>query len=376
MNIFATLARKTILMLACCATWYASQLTALELSDIHLPLTRSEADQTLSKDYTYALLADGTVRRTWNYDDKQIFIDFDTNTNAAILIAVVYSKPVTMKEGIADAHTLGAGKYSDTAKWDAPKDKASKDLISNTFGLNNAKRKKLEDKSMLFYETNGKKDKAARIVRVSLFSNLPKTNRWVLDTINPGERKTAMGNSWSNSFIEDIYKDEAQRQALPLRTNAAANPSETSAATTPAADSSASDSTPETPTTQRITIRRQRTGMGTRTDVKVEEVPVDAPPSNTQATPTTPKTTAPAQQRVVLERQEAKTETISTLPPPPDFLKNFGVEKPEWWHYIVLLIAALILLGIILSSIARAGERVSRQRKFNQVVGGTRKPRL
>ena len=375
MTTLTAISRKALLMLACSLAWLTGQISALELSDIHFPLTRDEADQTLSKDYSYALLADGSVRRTWELDNKQVFIDFDTNTNEALLIAVVYTKPVPTKEGIEDAHTLGNGKYSANAKWDAPKDKASKELISDTFGLKNAKRKKLDDKAMLFYETNGKTGKSTRIERVSLFSHLPKTNRWVLDPISPGDKKTAMGNSWGDSFVEDIYKDEARRKEIPLRT-----PADTAAAadstTSATGDSTATDK-PASTGTMKVTITRHRTGMGTRTDVKVtsDDSSTSTPDSSTSTTSDTTPATPATGIRKIHGGQEAKRETISTLPPAPDFLKQFGVENPEWWHYIALGLIGLFVLGLIIRSIARASERASRQKKFAEVVGGTRKPR-
>ena len=337
-------------MLACSLAWLGTQLTALELSDIPFPLTRSEADETLSKDYTYALLTDGTIRRTWTLPDKKVFIDFDPNSDEALLIAVIYNKPVPKKQGIADAHTLGSDKMLPNASWDAPKDKASKDLISDTFGLTNAKRKKLQDKAMLFYESKSA-DKDSRITRVSLFSQLPHADRWTLAPVEPGEKKTAMGSNLGNSYIEDIYKDEARRQALPLRSATAA--------------ASAAAPAPETPS---ATVQSTRTAMGARSGRRTS--------SNLDASATGGEITVPGlaakQQKKIRDRQEASTKMLSTLPAPPDWLKQVGIAHPEWWHYIALGAGALLLLFIIFRAMSKASQRAERQKKFAQVVSGKR----
>lgn len=388
MTSFTEYTKKAALMLAGCVAWLGGQLSALEVSDLTYPITRAQADTTLDKDYTYSMMADGSIRRTWSSDTKTIFIDFDTNTNEAVLIAIIYKKPVDKKEGIADAHTLAKGLYSENAKWDAPKDKTSRELISDVFGLRNAKRKKLTDKAMLFFETN---DKGTKVERVSLFANLPKTNRWKLDVVTPGSKQTAMGTSWSNDFVESMYKDEAQRQQIPLATAATPaadtpeqTPANTAEDTTTAADTTSSTTptptgttatttvpTPTTPTAEQPRRTGRRTAMGTRlggTDSSSSSTPVNTSPgvSSRPSTATQPQEI----RKVIREHQEAKTIAVSTLPPAPDFLKDFGVENPEWWHYIVLGIIALILLFIIFRAISKARQRAVQQKKFTQVLGG------
>ena len=154
---------------------------ALELSDLHIPMTRDEADTSLSKDYETAVLEDGSIRRTWKLGDKTVFIDFNSVTQEAALIAVIYDHAVPRKQGITDAQTISAGKYDKQAKWTAPKDDEARDMVRDTFGLENALRKKMNDKSMLFVETDAKRK---NIVRVSLFSRMPSTNRWTLKCRN------------------------------------------------------------------------------------------------------------------------------------------------------------------------------------------------
>ena len=135
MNNLTQIFRSLALVIAGVAALVCGQAAALELSDIHMPMKRDDADATLSKDYTYVVLADGSVRRTWKLDGKQVIIDFDTVSNDAILVAVVYDQPIAKKKGIEDAHTLAAGKYKENASWDAPKDRDAKNLVENTCGL-------------------------------------------------------------------------------------------------------------------------------------------------------------------------------------------------------------------------------------------------
>lgn len=384
MNTIAQHIRKAFLTLAACATaCLGGVLSALEISDIPYPLTREQADKTLSKDYTYALLADGTVRRTWNSGNKTIFIDFNTNTNEALLIAIIYNPPVAKKDAIDDAHTLAKGLYADNAKWDSPKDKASKELISGTFGLSNAKRKKLSDRAMLFYEMNDKGNKATR---VSLFASLPSNNRWELHEVRPGATKTAMGTNWSDDFVEAVYKDEARRQAAPVTaekktTATAATESDTAPVSSTESDNNTATHTPSsdtpaiTPPAPREKKNGVRTAMGTR---RGGNSSATTPTQNTRTTQ--PRTDRPQQlpgttRTLIKEGKPAETVAVSTLPPPPDFLKDFGVENPEWWHYLVLGIVGLILLFIIFRTIGKAKQRAAHQKQFNRIVGGNQRLR-
>ena len=50
---------------------------AVQLSDLSPTLTRTEADDNLTKDYAYRVLSDLSVRRIWNLDDnRKLSIDF------------------------------------------------------------------------------------------------------------------------------------------------------------------------------------------------------------------------------------------------------------------------------------------------------------
>lgn len=363
---FTTYTRKVMMSLLGCAAWLTAQLGALEVSDLTYPLNRNDADKTLSKDYTYAMLADGSIRRTWDSADKTIIVDFDSTTNDAILMAVIYKKPVDKKVGIGDAHTLGRGKLPEKSAWDDPKDKASKDIIANTFGLKNAKRKKLTDSAMIFYEQN---DKGTKITRVSLFTALPRNNRWELPVITTTTPASAMGNNWDKSYVESVYQDEARRQS----STAATDP-------TPAADAPARVENERTAMGRRAGGRKPGTAPNKRPKPSADttvttQMPTQMPPrrSTPAAQEQQPDTTQPTTSTITIgENRESKSETISTLPPAPAFLKQFGVEDPQWWHYIALGALGLLLLIIIFNAISKARRRAVQQQNFARIIGGGR----
>lgn len=402
MDNYATSFRKALLLLVSCLIGLFYSAQALEISDITLPLTRDAADRTLSKDYAYSMLADGSVRRVWDLNDKQIFIDFDTNTNEAVLVAIVYKRPVDKKVGIADAHTLAKGMYADNATWDAAKDKTARQQISDTFGLNNARRKKLNNKAMLFYEMN---DKGSRITRVSYFSLMPSTNRWELAEMRPDDEANALGTSWGKEHIEGTYRDEARRQAIPLSseegtpstetstdsaaatTTAAADtaatpakpvsiatttttkpnkPARPAATTKPTAPKAADDETFEGMGTQTMRNQERKTAMGTRKHGDGTSGPKISAARQSSGEKLLPGMTV---KKVVHEGQESKKTTVSTLPPPPTWLKAVGIENPTWAHYIGGGIILLILIAFILRSIAKAGAKAERKKQFAQVIG-------
>lgn len=355
--------RRAALVLWACLCTLASIVPALELSDIHLPMTRDEADATLSKDYTFSVMTDGSVRRTWELDGKRVVIDFDTVSNNAIMAAIIYERPVSKKKGIEDAHTIAAGKYDEKATWDAPKDKEAKELIANTYGLKNARRKKLDDKAMLFYETN---DQKSRIVRVSLFASMPHTNRWALSTLTKNSTKTAMGNQMGGSFITELYKDEERRQTtIPLKTEETPTETEetpvvlptiTITKTTPAPKPEATTPKPETP--QPLTI------------VKKEQ-PEPTPASTTSGTPTPKATTTTTTGKRLAPGERA---TMSLLLDAPDWLKSVGIEEPTWWHYIGLALILILLAIFGIRAMSQGSSRAAQRRRFANVVSQTPAP--
>lgn len=372
---------KTALLLALALlSGLCSFATALELSDIHMPMKRDEADATLSKDYSYAVMTDGSVRRSWRLEGKELIIDFDTVSNDAIMVAIIYDKPVSKKKGIDDAHAIAAGKFDEKATWDNPKDREAKSLIENTYGLKNARRKKLDDKAMLFYEMDQKK---SHITRVSLFARMPHTNRWALTTLTKNSGKTAMGNQMSTSFITSLYEDEERRQNTPLATpkqNELAAETEQPAAPrfTITVNSSSTTAPAKTPTPKAATAEQtDATAAATaQRSTHTQQAPKPATPAAPRpaqpvasATPPAPAPApAPAAADAEANKLEPGRHTMSLLPPPPDWLKAAGVEEPTWWHYLAAAVILLLILVFIIRSFAQSAGRAAQRKRFADVV--------
>ena len=385
--------KKALLMLTIWLGILCSSLPALELSDIHMPMKRDEADATLSKDYTYAVMTDGSVRRTWDLGDKSVIIDFDTVSNDAIMVAVIYNKPVTKKKGIDDAHTIAAGKFDEKATWDTPKDRDAKNLVENTFGLKNARRKKLEGKAMLFYEMDQKK---SHITRVSLFAGMPHTNRWALTTLTKNSGKTAMGNQMSATFIGSLYDDEERRRNTIPTATTAGNAGSAAADTEPAVpqftisvtgnSSKPKPAAPKEATTPRPTATNTAATPHTataathhNTHTAAKHTTTTAPaahgathtaPTTTAATTATPAT-KPASPTAELEPGR---HTMSLLPPPPTWLKAVGIEEPTWWHYLGVGLVGLLVLIFVIQTLLQNVGRAAQRKRFADVVSQTSAP--
>ncbi len=181
----------------------ASWVQALELSDLRLPLTRTEADN-FSKDYEYEVLSDHSVRRTWRMSGKKIAIDFESKTDNAICITVTYNEPAPRKEGLADAKVL-AGDKVDKSKW-----KEVKSAAALKFGMSHAEALQLSDGSFLFREVTN--DKKKRFTRLSLYAKMPKENRSDLAVLDATGGKTALGSATVGTEVKELYEDEAKRR--------------------------------------------------------------------------------------------------------------------------------------------------------------------
>lgn len=315
---------------------------ALEISDLHLPLTRDEADDTLSKDYTSEALNDGTLRRSWQLKNRKVFIDFNIKTGDAILIAIIYEKPVSKKVGLADANELAHGKFAKGSKWTPPKNDSARQMLLDDYGLENVVRRMMEDNSMIFCETD--KDKR-KILRISAFAAKPTTNRWQLRTIQPhGNKVTALGGTLAPNDVDALYEDEERRRAIPLA-------ADRTAASTSATDSSTSSSARKP--------RARRTVFGSVGHVRDDDTPTSSGPSidSLDSLPT----------------KEARKggEFLSFNQPPPDWLKKVGIQDPQWWHYIVLGIVGLVILLALFKSMVSSSARSKQRKNYKKVVSQT-----
>lgn len=334
---------------------------ALELSDLHLPMTRDDADTSLSKDYESSLLWDGSVRRTWKLDNRTVFMDFNTATNEGVLIAIEYDKPVTLKVGKADADAISSGKLDKTLKWAPPKDNEARVMVREVYGLENAMCMRLSDKSRLFYETDQTKKK---IVRVSLFLRTPSTNRWILQQVSPTDTQTAMGNQMTPQHIKDMYADEERRRSIPLKSTSTSTPSSPQIA----------QGGTDTPSRTTITIQRpgQKT-KPTQSQSSSDNSGRRQTPSRHTAMGTTgsaggENSTDAEKVKIKMDEGQEESREMVFLVDPPDWLKKIGIEHPTWWHYISIAVVLLLLLIMIIRAISRAHASATHRKNFNAVL--------
>lgn len=304
---------------------------ALELSDLRLPLTRTEADS-FTKDYDYEVLSDHSVRRTWRMDGRKIAIDFDGKSNEAICITVTYVDSVSRKEGLADAKTLAADKVEN------PKWKQVKDAAAAKFGMKNAEALQLGDGTYLFREQTD--DKKKRITRLSLYAKMPKEDRSTLAVLDTSGGKTALGSATLGTAVKELYEDEAARRGT--------SPSTGEVAVADANTESSQDSSNYGP---RVTALGSTPGARAALRRQQEEAAAE--------TASTPVATAPVQET---EKKPAKAMKERTL------MEAFGLDNPGPVQYGVIG-GIVLLLVIIIACRAKAAKRKAEQKaKFTAVL--------
>lgn len=214
--------KKLLSLITLLMVFVAAPLSALQVGDVNPNLTRNQADNTLSKDYTYAVLDDFTVRRTWVLSSgKRLSLDFNPQNEQLLMVMLEYGSGTDPQKAAADVRRItGAGK----TKWKRmDKKKAEKyDVPVNT---SNAK----SGSCYAFMEMT----KANKCKRVMLYTSLPNSNRarlGVADTRAGGE--TALGTRAGASIGKVIAEQEAKRKSTPLATHsdAAASGSSSSSA--------------------------------------------------------------------------------------------------------------------------------------------------
>ena len=209
--------KKLLSLITLLMVFVAAPLSALQVGDVNPSLTRNQADNTLSKDYTYAVLDDFTVRRTWVLSSsKRLSLDFNPQNEQLLMVMLEYGSGTDPQKAAADVRRItGAGK----TKWKRmDKKKAEKyDVPVNT---SNAK----SGSCYAFMEMT----KANKCKRVMLYTSLPDSNRaklGVADTRAGGE--TALGTRAGASMGKVIAEQEAKRKSTPLavQTDASSTPS-------------------------------------------------------------------------------------------------------------------------------------------------------
>ena len=198
--------KRVLYLITLMLMFAAAPVEALQLSEIKPTLTRIEADRTISKDYTYKVLVDFTVRRTWTIaSNKRVSLDFNPQNEKLMMIMLEYGSGIDQQKAAADVRRItGAGK----TKWKrVDKKKAEKyDVPVNSL---NAK----SGTCYAFMEMS----KSNKCKRVMIYTALPDSNRATLeeaDVTDSGE--TALGNRSGASIGKVIAEQEEKRKMTPL----------------------------------------------------------------------------------------------------------------------------------------------------------------
>lgn len=297
-----------------------SMASALEVSDLSMDLTRSDADDNLTKDYEYAVMEDLMVRRTWKEDKRRVIkVDFDPKDDSLKSIIVQYKEPVSVKFASKDILEITK----------APKITWRK-LATNRadkYGINRARAAKVDnayilldtdnsDKCLYFILTPEKPDESPRTI--------------LLEVNAEHSNKTAMGSRFSSSgdVIKRLLLDEEKRF---MQANKTDEDTDIVADTDPI----------NTTSTTRITIR---------TTKKVKRKPAAATPqvAVTQPAPTVRKPrkdeediSSPIHETTIGEEIEGGVS---------EFMEEKGLDKIPASHYAIgagALIAIIIIIGAL-----------------------------
>lgn len=224
--------KQLLYLITLLPVFLAAPVSALQLSEINPNLTRTEADRSLSKDYTYKVLDDFTVRRSWVIsDNRRVSLDFNPQNEKLLMIMVEYGSGVDQQKAAADVRRItGAGK----TKWKRmDKKKAQKyDVPPNS---HNAK----SGSCFAFLEMS----KSNKCKRALIYTSLPDSNRSRLGMADTGNsHETALGTRGGASIGKVIAQQEAERKSKPLAVNTASDSSAGSPAQRTAPVRAAADS--------------------------------------------------------------------------------------------------------------------------------------
>ena len=185
---------------------------AVQLSDLSPTITRTEADENLTKDYAYRVLSDLSVRRIWNLDDnRKLSIDFDAKTGKLICIVVDYRKAVSLDEADKDAADIG--KFEEAAWRKFSADKAAKYYMGRSRAM------KFKE-GYMFEELSG----ANKCMRLTFYTKAPKENRRHLSEGSTISGASAMGSTMSGSAVKAILDDEEKRLYTANKTDRPSKP--------------------------------------------------------------------------------------------------------------------------------------------------------
>lgn len=318
---------------------------ALEVQDLHLPLKRSEADNTLTKDYSYDILTDGTIRRTWHISNRVVTVDFDPAEDTAICMMITYVKPVSRKTAETDANALAPDA---DVKWKKTKPDAVRKVGIPAGSLI----REFDDRSMMFLEAGNSKNKYAA---VSYFAKAPHKDRRTLEPI-AGEHRTAMGSSSMAGDVKFLIRDEEAR----LKAKPAQSAKPALAATEDRADAAPSVASQQT-------VEHPVAADNTRPDAS----PATKPQPTKSAAKPAAKTITVVKTVVVEEPSEASggfAQAAGDEDREYENLLDVIKAKATPVHLCIGAAVILVLLFLICAGSARSRARKRQKSRFTQVL--------
>lgn len=298
---------------------------ALQLDEITPTLTRTQADQTLSKDYSFTILDDFTVRRTWIIPgNKRVSVDFNPQNEGLLMVMLEYGSGVDPQKAAADVRRITNGGKTKWKKMD--KKKAEK------YGVPANSHNAKSGSCYAFMEMS----KANKCKKVMIYPTLPDSNRSLLgeaDTTTGGE--TALGNKAGASIGKVIFEQEERRLNTPL-----------------ASESSSSDGAKPV---RRVTVVRKPANNASASD---------EPTSTRTTTGKTSRAVAAAEPEEEMEDdfEDIKVESRVTLSSVQAAIGLKGVSPAMLIGGAVAIVVLLTLIGMLRGS----GERRNLSRYRNR----------
>lgn len=185
----------------------AMNVQALDIEEIHLPLTRSYADQHFSKNYHFIILEDNSVRRIWREGSKTITIDFDIKTEQALSIFVEYHQVADKMQALTDMKMLTEGTREDNSGW-----KKIKSGTTSKIGIGDCRLMRLKNGAMIFWE-NSENDGCKRLC---WFASKPDKDRMQLTSAMETTGHTALGKVAGSGAFKRLWDDERRRQKMEV----------------------------------------------------------------------------------------------------------------------------------------------------------------
>lgn len=310
--------KKFFLCALTCLAMLAPAAKAIQLSDLSPTITRTEADENLTKDYAYRVLSDLSVRRIWNLDDnRKLTIDFEGKTGKLICIVVDYRVPVALEDADRDAADIGKFDNAAWRKFDA--NKAAKYYMDRSRAMK-------FDSGYMFQELSG----SNKCLRLTFYPKVPKENRRHLSEGSTTSGTSAMGSSLSGSAVKTLLEDEETRLYTPNKTDKAKQeknkpkpviidePEEVEGE--PEADEEITESVEEV-----VEETPEETGVVVKAPVKVKPI------------------------KTVKKKGDRSSDASS-------FLAKMGLDGLKPIHWILIAVGLVVLITII-GAISRSNER-------------------